>query len=277
MRASRLGRACLFVLAWTIAAAAAFAEPIDFSADSVQSSLAKDRERTVLSGNVKVRTGSISITADRVELFGKDFIYLQCSGSVKVEDSDRKIRLESPSLYYDRTRKLARAIGPSVLQDDKNKLVLKAEWIENDGENEITIAEIAVRIVKDKLACRAEYVLYRRKENTLELTGSPSVYKNGDNYEASRMIVNTETEDIALEGEVKGSVTSNTSSSKTAPPSQVPAPSATPPAATPSGATPPASAPSGSGGSSEGAAPAVPAAPSTPDGTGSGSTKGNGG
>jgi len=123
-----------------------------------------------------------------------------------VVDTEREIHLDAPTLYYDRTRKLTRTQGPSVLQDDKNKLVLKAEWIESDGENEITLAEVAVRILKDKLACRAEYALYRRKENTLELTGSPSAYKDGDKYEASRIIVNTETEDIQLEGQVKGSV-----------------------------------------------------------------------
>jgi lipopolysaccharide export system protein LptA len=184
----------------------AAAEPIAFSADSVQSSLAKDRERTILQGRASVKTGSVSIVADRIELFGKDFNYLECSGSVAVSDTERQIRLEAPSLYYDRTRKLTRAQGPSVLQDDRNKLVLKAEWIESDGENEVTLAEVAVRIVKDKLACRAEYALYRRKENTLELTGSPSAYKDGDRYEASRIVVNTETEDIRLEGEVKGSV-----------------------------------------------------------------------
>jgi lipopolysaccharide export system protein LptA len=186
---------------------AAGADPISFSADSVQSSLAKDKERTILTGRAKVKTGSISIVADRIELFGKDFVYLDCSGSVVVIDTERQIRLESPLLYYDRTKKLARAQGPSVLQDDRNKLVLKAEWIESDGENEVTLAEVAVRIVKDKLACRAEYALYRRKENSLELSGSPSAYKEGDKYEASRILVNTETEDIQLQGEVKGSVT----------------------------------------------------------------------
>ena len=84
--------------------------------------------------------------------------------------------------------------------------MLKAEWIESDGDKEITLAEVAVRILKDKLACRAEYALYRRKENLLELSGSPSAYKDRDKYEASRIVVNTETEDIRLEGEVKGSV-----------------------------------------------------------------------
>ena len=195
------------LLCCPILSEAASSEPISFSADSVQSSLAKDRERTILSGKASVKTGSISILADRIELFGKDFRFLDCSGSVVVVDTERKIRLEAPALYYDRTKKLTRAQGPSVLQDDRNKLVLKAEWIESDGEKEVTLAEVAVRILKDKLACRAEYALYRRNENILELTGAPSAYKDGDKYEASRIVVNTETEAIHLEGEVNGSVT----------------------------------------------------------------------
>jgi lipopolysaccharide export system protein LptA len=208
---SFFARALAVVAAAGFAAAAAGAESVSFSADSVQSSLAKDRERTILSGRAKVKTGSISIEADRVELFGKDFVYLQCSGKVVVVDSERQIRLESANLYYDRDRKLSRAQGPSTLQDDRNKLVLKAEWIENDGESEVTLAQVAVRILKDKLACRAEYALYRRKDNELELSGAPSAYKDGDEYKAARILVNTETEDIRLEGAVSGSVTEKSS------------------------------------------------------------------
>lgn len=187
-------------------AAQAQAESVTFSADSIRASLAKGKERTVLEGRAKARTGSVSIEADRIELFGADFTYLQCSGKVVVVDTERQIRLESPSLYYDRDRKLSRAQGPSVLQDDRNKLVLKAEWIENDGGNEVTLAQVSVRILKDKLACRAEYALYRRKDSELELSGAPSAYKDGDEYRAARILVNTDTEDIRLEGSVSGSV-----------------------------------------------------------------------
>jgi lipopolysaccharide export system protein LptA len=199
-------RAGLAMAAAAGLAMAAGAESVSFSADSVQSSLATGKERTILSGRAEVRTGSITITADRIELFGKDFIYLDCSGKVTVVDKEREIRLEAPNLYYDRDKKLSRAQGPSVLQDDRNKLVLKAEWIENDGQNEVTLAQVAVRILKGKLACRAEYALYRRKDKELELSGSPSAYRDGDEYKATRILVNTDTEDIRLEGEVSGSV-----------------------------------------------------------------------
>ena len=182
------------------------AERISFKADSVQSTLAKGKERTVLIGRASVQTGELSISADRIELFGEDFRYLDCSGAVRVADGEQSIRLETRRLYYDRTRKLARAQGPSVLQDEKNELVLKAEWIESDGEAEVTVAQVAVRIFKGEIATRSEYALYRRADKTLELTGSPSAYRNGDSYKASKISVDIETEDIKLEGSVSGSV-----------------------------------------------------------------------
>ncbi len=182
------------------------ADSISFSADRVESVLAKGRERTVLVGRAKVTTGSISISADRIELTGEDYRYLDCRGSVKVSDKERGISLESPNLYYDRTRKLTRAQGPSILEDSRNELVLKAEWIENDGETEVTLAQVSVRILKENLSCRAEYAVYRRADKSLELSGLPVAYKDGDEYRATRILVNTETEEIRLEGEVSGKV-----------------------------------------------------------------------
>ncbi len=84
--------------------------------------------------------------------------------------------------------------------------MLKAEWIESDGEAEVTVAQVAVRIIKGKISTRSEYVLYRRADKKLELTGSPSAYREGDVYRASKISVDIETEDIQLEGSVSGSV-----------------------------------------------------------------------
>ena len=49
-------------------AGAVFAAPVSFSADSVQSSLAKGKERTILSGRAKVKTGSVSMTSLTVRI-----------------------------------------------------------------------------------------------------------------------------------------------------------------------------------------------------------------
>jgi lipopolysaccharide export system protein LptA len=208
--ASRTLRFALCVIFFFVSPAV-YAERISFHADSVQSTLAEGRERTILSGRAGVSTGSLSISADRIELFGDDFRYLECSGSVRITDGEQSIRLETQRLYYDRTKKLARAQGPSILQDEKNQLVLKAEWIENDGQSQVTVAQVAVRIIKGKISTRSEYALYRRDDRSLELTGSPSAYRDGDTYRAAKIRVDIETEDIRLEGAVSGSVSEKAS------------------------------------------------------------------
>ena len=237
-----------------LAAAGVWPDSVSFSADSVESVLAKGREHTILSGRARVTTGKVSISADRIELFGKDFQYMQCSGSVIVRDEDSGITLRSPELYYDRELKLSRATGPSVLEDAKNKLVLKAEWIENDGENEVMVAQVAVRILKEDLACRAEYAIYRRKDKHLELTGAPSADKSGDVYHAARIVVNTDTEEITLEGDVGGTIVSSSKKESGA---------ATKPAAPDSGSAP-VSPPGGPGPATTSTPASGPATTSTP-------------
>jgi lipopolysaccharide export system protein LptA len=252
-------RRASLILLLALAAASSFAETITFSADRVESVLAKGKERTLLTGKARVTTGSMSISAERIELFGKDFAFIDCSGNVKVEDTERRIRLSSPRLYYDRQKKFARAQGPSVLEDDENELVLKAEWIENDGENEITLAQVAVRIIKENLVCRAEYAIYRRSDNALELSGNPMAIKDGDEFRATRIVVDTETEEIRLEGEVMGTVSNvEKEGGEEAAPGTAPAQGA------PSGASP--SGQSAAPGSMPSSGPSSPALPSIPGG-----------
>lgn len=214
----RRGRFFLAFFPAFLVVSGAFAENFSFSADRVESVLATGKERTVLEGRARVRSGTLSINADRIEISGKNNSILVCSGSVEAVDEERGIRLESPRLRYDRPRKLALMEGPSALEDRKNRVVLKANWIQNDGTEELTIAQVNVRILKEGLACRAEYALYRRSEDYLELSGAPRAWKNGDEYRASRMVVNTKTEEIKLEGAVSGSVSGGGEDEESAPP-----------------------------------------------------------
>lgn len=201
----RLTLCVLGLLAVSLAAPLA-GETFRFSADRVESVLATGKERTVLTGRARVTSGSLLITADRIDISGPDYDLLECSGGVVADDEERGIHLEAPVLRYERKAKRALLTGPSVLEDRTNRVVLKAMRIEDDGGTEVTVAEAAVRILKDKLACRAEFAVYRRADDTLELTGSPRVYRDGDEFRATRIVVNTETEEFRLEGAVEGLV-----------------------------------------------------------------------
>ncbi|HRW23180.1 MAG TPA: LptA/OstA family protein, partial [Spirochaetia bacterium] len=199
-------RAALVALALAIALASAAADDFSFSADSMSGAMAKGRERAVLVGNAVVVSGGMRITADRIELYGDDFRFAECSGRVSVVDDEKGLRLTTERLFYDRRDKLSRLTGPSVMEDRQNKVVIKGDYIENDDQRKIAIVQVNVRILKESLSCRAEFARYDRSAKSLELSGWPTVRRDGDLYSAETILVDLDTEDITLVGSVSGSV-----------------------------------------------------------------------
>jgi len=193
-----------------LSAVPVFAEDFSFSADSMSGAMSKGRERAVLTGNALVISGSMRIAADRIELYGDEFRFAECSGRVLVVDEDRGLRLTTERLVYDRRDKVSRLTGPSVMEDRQNKVVIKGDYIENDDERKIAVVQINVRILKENLSCRAEFARYDRAAKTLELSGTPVVRREGDEYRAATILVDLDTEDIVLSGSVSGTVAAGT-------------------------------------------------------------------
>ncbi|MBU1079361.1 MAG: LptA/OstA family protein [Spirochaetes bacterium] len=199
-------RTAALAIALAAALAGASAEDFSFSADSMAGAMSKGRERATLSGNAVVVSGGMRISANRIELYGDDFRYAECSGGVSVVDEERGLRLSTERLFYDRRDKVSRLTGPSVMEDRQNKVVIKGDYIENDDVRKIAVVQINVRILKENLSCRAEFARYDRAAKTLELTGTPVVRRDGDDYRAATILVNLDTEDIVLVGSVSGTV-----------------------------------------------------------------------
>jgi lipopolysaccharide export system protein LptA len=180
------------------------AENFNFSGDSTNMTLAEGAQHAVLTGHARVESQDMRITANTIELFGKDFIYSQCRGDVHFVDARRGLDLSSQDLFYDRDQKIARVRGNATMADVKNEMVLKGGFIEDRDTEQITIVQIGVRIFKKDIVCRSEFARYLRDKKILELSGTPWVSKGGDVYQAARITVNLDTEDITLEGSVQG-------------------------------------------------------------------------
>jgi len=205
MRADRrLAAALLGVLAALPLPAASFT----FRADSMETVLAKGRERTLLTGHAVVLTEENEIRADFMELTGSDFQFIRCRGGVRVVNADKGIELDSQELYYDRQAKVLRINGTVLMVDRKNELVVKGGFLEHWETSEQTVIQIAVRILKKDLVCRAEYARYLRPENRLELSGMPVVNRKGDEYRALKIFVDLDKDTIRMEGDIRGRVTS---------------------------------------------------------------------
>jgi lipopolysaccharide export system protein LptA len=182
------------------------ADTFTYAGDSATTVLAEGSQHALLTGHAQVNTQDLRITANRIELFGKDFTYAQCQGDVRVVDTKRGLDLSSRELFYDRDRKIARIKGNAVMADLKNEMVVKGGFIEDRDTEKITIVQIGVRIFKKDITCKAEFAKYWRDKKTLELSGMPWVSKGSDVYQAARITINLDTEDITLEGDVQGTI-----------------------------------------------------------------------
>ena len=194
----------LFLL--VILAALAWGDTFTFKADHMSGGKATGKEITVLTGNAEVRSDKLLLRADTIEIHGSDNRFINCSGNVNGHEEEKNIIFLTDHMRYDRTLKIARLEGNSTLEDRKNEIVARGRFIEYDDQNEIAIIQISVRLFKDNLVCRSEYAVYQRIDKTLALSGFPLVYKKEDEYRADRIRVDLDTDDVIMEGDVKGSL-----------------------------------------------------------------------
>ncbi|MCL2209392.1 MAG: hypothetical protein FWC19_04740 [Treponema sp.] len=183
------------------------ADNFSFRADRMSGSSAMGRETTILTGNAEVRSDSMLLRANRIEIQGADNEFIDCIGNVWGFDEKKNILFYTDRLRYDRHNKIARLEGNSTLEDKENEIVARGRFIEYDDENEIAIFQIAVRLFKDDMVCRSEYAIYNRNDKLLDLTGFPIVYKKNDEFHADRIRVDLDTDDVTMEGSVSGSIT----------------------------------------------------------------------
>jgi lipopolysaccharide export system protein LptA len=190
------------------------AQTYSFQGDSMETVLAKGKERTILTGNAEVQTEDNLIRADRIELYGEEFRYVTCEGNVRIVNEQKGIDVTCEQLLYNRQEKVVRVRGKVVMLDKKNEVVVKGGFLENWEESDETVVQIGVRILKEDLVCRAEYARYLRNEEKLELSGMPVVNWKGDEYRALKIFIDLNTDTIRLEGDIRGQVRSDLGESR---------------------------------------------------------------
>ncbi|UTY26876.1 LptA/OstA family protein [Treponema denticola] len=179
---------------------------ISFKADKVTASVSENKKSTNLIGNAEVKVDSLTISADRIEIYGKDYRYVNATGSVKGEDEEKGYSFKADLINFDRKTDTVTMFGKLELRDTKNDVSINAENIEYKKKQEIIIMRFNVKIINKDINCTSMFALYNRKESKVELTGSPVVKKGKDEFRAGKISVNLDTEDITLDGRVRGSV-----------------------------------------------------------------------
>ncbi len=178
-----------------------------FSAESTSANLAEGKEFTKLSGNAEVTADDVRIRADEIELYGDDFQFAKVSGHFEAYDIKNDFVLEGNSLFYDRQLKLLRAEGNIIMRDNKNDLVIRASFLESKEDGKFMVVQLGVRMTKkDELSARSEFVTYYRETDEVEMSGFPYALWKDDEYNANRITINLETDEVQLSGGVTGSI-----------------------------------------------------------------------
>jgi lipopolysaccharide export system protein LptA len=181
-------------------------KPISFTADRMSGSAGKKNAVTVLEGNAVVIVGSLHISGARIELSGKDFRNVTATGNVIGSDDEKGFSFTASELTYDREREVATFKGNAKLSDSKNAVEASAAVISYNQKTETAFFQVGVKLTRKNIKCSSGVALYRRTLSLLDLSGSPVVNRDGDEFRADRIGVNLDTENITLDGAVSGSL-----------------------------------------------------------------------
>ena len=191
-----------------------FAEEITFSADRMIGSTGEKSNYSRLEGNAFIQTESMELRADELVLSGDDFRFITGRGKIVGKSSESNFDFECEQLEYDRETKIVVMRGNVSLVDTENDAKSTAQLIEFNQNTEIANMQISIKLMQKKNTCTGASAIYNKKEQTLRLTGSPQIQKDKDLFKANEIFMNLDTEEITLDGKVRGSVTENNDDKK---------------------------------------------------------------
>ena len=184
-----------------------FAETITFSADSMTGQTGNSSSSsTVLDGHAYVKTSSMEISAERIELSGDDYNIITAEGYVTGKNLDSNMEFQCETMEYNRDTKIASLRGNVNLKDPENDVVATAQIIEYNQDTENAVLQIQVNLTQKNNICKGAYAVYQKKAQLLDISGNAEVRQDQDVFRAQQITLNLDTQDITLAGNVKGTV-----------------------------------------------------------------------
>nr|MBP3282594.1 organic solvent tolerance protein OstA [Treponema sp.] len=182
-------------------------EKINFRADYMTGRNGSKSDTTKLIGNAFVQTETMEIKADTITMSGDNFRYITAEGNVDGLNTESDMTFTCGKMKYDRTTKIARLEDTVKMVDKKNDVTADAQIIEYNQNTEVALMQIGVKILQKDNTCTSAHAIYRKKEQTLDMSGNPKITQGEDTFRAQEISLNMETNEITLDGRVSGSVT----------------------------------------------------------------------
>lgn len=200
----------LFFAIILLTAATAFASDVFFEGGYSKVSLQDNNHMVTLTEGARVRTEDFQITADTIELYGKDYRFVRCSGNVEAYESKTGITLKCASIVYDRETSILTSDGWITIDDPEDDAILSGSWLEYNSETSIMKLQMKAKIVKDTdnglLTCTSDSMEFNLDLMTLALKGASNVIWGDDSYKANIIMVDVDKEEIVLYDTISGEI-----------------------------------------------------------------------
>ena len=196
---------CSFILSCLIFPL--FCETITFKADSLTGTAGSTSDTTRMKGNAFVKTSSMEISAESIELSGDDYRFILADGNVTGKNLESKMEFTCGKMHYDRQTKIAYLEDAVHLVDTANEVTADAQIIDYNQNTEIAVMQIGITLKQKDNTCTAAYAVYRKNDKILEMSGNPKIIQGVDTFRAQEITLNLDSQEITLDGRVSGTVT----------------------------------------------------------------------
>lgn len=201
-------RKIIFSLLLILFASSLYAEKIFFSAASMTGQTGDNKKNTTkLTGEAYVKTETMEIYADSIELSGEEYRKIVAEGNIRGKNLETKMDFTCSYLEYDRTTKIALLKGDVSLTDIENDVKAEAQIIEYNQDTEIAVLQVQIKLLQKNNTCTGSYAIYQKKAQMLDISGNAQVKQGDDTFRAQSISLNLDTQEIELTGNVQGTVT----------------------------------------------------------------------
>lgn len=188
------------------------AEQITFYADTMTGTAGNKSDTTTLSGNAFVKTQTMEITADSIELSGDDFRFIIAEGNITAKNTETNMDFTCGKLKYDRQTKIATLQNSVHFIDKKNNVTADAQIVEYSQDSETAVLQVGITLKQKNNVCTGAYAIYHKKIQKLELSGNPKIVQGEDTFRAQEIDLDLNSQEIELDGRVSGTVTNSKTS-----------------------------------------------------------------
>lgn len=200
--------AMLLLILLTISFSVFANDTITFSSGYSKASTQGNNKILTLKTNAYINVDNITITADEVVIEGDDYQKITASGNVVLTDSERDLTIKTASLFFDRISERLLISNFVEVQNNGDEMACSAFSLVYDiqsGSMELSIQANVIKISDgDIVRAQAEKISYDNESEKLTLQTRAILNYKGDNYEADIVKIDLNTNEIELEGKIKG-------------------------------------------------------------------------